>query len=427
MKKTLILVFSTLALSLFSQDTLQVMQYNLLNYGNYWNDCTTSSNNVNTKNIHLKTIIKYVQPDIFTVNELSEETSYHQMILNQVLNTDGTNKYRKAVSFNYANSYLVNMLYYNNEKLTLYSQDVVHSMVRDIDVFNLYYNSSDLAQSHDTLFITCFVAHLKAGTGSTNETKRASMVSTAMSYIRTHDLPENMVFMGDFNVYSNEEQAYKNLIYSYNGTQYFFDPVNREGNWNNNYNYRDVHSQSTHSENVACFSHGGLDDRFDFIMSSKSLLQGTKGMKLLKETYRALGNDGQHFNKSINDSPTNTSAPANIIDALYHMSDHMPIITQIKVDAALRINEDLSDISSIRFQNPTQEILHLKIQLKKPQSINLDIYNIFGQHVLSKKVESNSESLIYSLSLNQFNDGAYILKISDEKGGVSSRKFILKK
>ncbi len=427
MKKLLILLYTAFVISVYSQDTLQVMQYNLLNYGNYTSYCPSSSNNVNTKNIHLKTIINYIKPDIFTVNELSENTSYHQMILDQVLNTNGENDYRKAVSFNYADSYLVNMLYYNKTKLSLYKQDVVHSSVRDIDVYTLYYNSEDLAQTHDTIFITCFVAHLKAGNSSSNASSRASMVSTAMTYIRTHDLPENMLFMGDFNVYTNNEQAYKNLIYNYNGIQYFFDPIDREGSWNNNSSYSDVHTQSTHSQNVTCFASGGLDDRFDFIMSSESLLQGTKGMKFLTETYEALGNDGQHYNKSINASPTNTSAPSSIISALYSMSDHLPILAKIKVDATLGINENLSAISSIRFQNPCTGDFHLNIQLKKPQAIKLEIYNVFGQLLISENIASSNNILSYFISLNHLIDGAYVLKLTDEENKTSSRKFILKK
>jgi len=427
MRKLFIILITILSFTTYAQDTLQVMQYNLLNYGNYWSDCTTSTNNVNTKNVHLKTIINYVKPDIFTVNELSENTSYHQMILDQVLNTGGVNNYRKGVSFNYADSYLVNMLYYNKNKLSLYSQDVVHASVRDIDVYTLYYNSSDLSQTHDTIFLTCFVAHLKAGNSSSDANTRASMVTTAMTYIRTHDLPENMLFMGDFNVYTSNEQAYKNFIYSYNGIQYFFDPVNREGDWNNNYSYRDVHTQSTHSQNVACFSYGGLDDRFDFILSSESLLQGTKKMQLLTESYHALGNDGEHYNKSINDSPSNTSAPSAIIDALFNMSDHLPVLAKIKVDAAVGIQENISSISSIRFQNPTSANFNINIQLKKAQNLNLDVYNIFGQQVLSKTYHASSEILSVSVLLSHLSDGSYVLKLTDEDDKIVSRKFILKK
>ncbi len=425
MRKALFIIFIFTSLWVSAQDTLQLMQYNLLNYGNYWNDCTTSTNNVNDKNVYLKTIINYVEPDIFTVNELSENTSYHHMILNQVLNTNGVTKYKKALSFNYADSYLVNMLYYNSEKLTLYSQDVVHSIVRDIDVYTLYYNSGDLLQTNDTIFLSCFVAHLKAGTGSTNEDKRASMVSSAMSYIRTHNLPENMLFMGDFNVYDNEEQAYKNLIYSYNGVQYFFDPIEREGHWNNNFNFKDVHTQSTHSVNTACFSHGGLDDRFDFIMASSSLLQSDNDLYLLSDTYQALGNDGQHFNKSINDSPNNSSAPSQIIDALFDMSDHLPILSQLRVDASLGIDEELSNFSAIRFANPCSEVMRLQLQLKKVQAIEISIFNLYGKQVYS--VTENTSTLVFqkSIPLMHMPDGLYVIRFTDEQGKINSKKFIL--
>lgn len=427
MKNTIILILLSLSYSIFAQDTLQVMQYNLLNYGNYWNDCTTSTNNVNTKNVHLKTIIKYVNPDIFTVNELSENTSYHQMILNQVLNTDGVNKYRKAVSFNYANSYLVNMLYYNHEKLTLYSQDVVRSAVRDIDVFTLYYNSAGLGQGSDTIFVTCFVAHLKAGNSDYDASSRASMVSTAMTYIRTHDLPENMLFMGDLNVYTHNEQAYINLLYNYSGKQYFYDPIDRPGDWNNNYSFKDIHTQSTHSQNTACFSYGGMDDRFDFILASSPLLQGNNGMKLLVNTYEALGNDGQHYNKSINSSPTNTSAPSSVINALYNMSDHLPVLSKLKVDATLGVEENLSLISSLRFKNPCNGDMQLNIQMRTAQNINIEIYNSFGQMVMLQEHKEMGVSLSISLSLGHLSDGMYVMQVSDNKNSILSRKFILKK
>jgi len=216
-------------------------------------------------------------------------------------------------------------------------------------------------------------------------------------------------------------------LYSYSGIQYFYDPINREGSWNNNSSFKDVHTQSTHSSKKGCFASGGLDDRFDFIMSSESLLQGSDGMKLLTNTYHALGNDGQHFNKNINDSPTNTAAPESIINALYHMSDHLPVLTKIKVDASVGIDEIMSDISSIRFQNPTKADFQISIQLKKPQSIILEIYDVFGRLVISKKLNSSTELLTHSLSLNSLADGAYVLKLTDENKLISSRKFILKK
>lgn len=413
--------------TLLAQDTLQVMQYNLLQYGNYFGDCTSSTNNVNTKNMHLRTITQYVQPDIFTVNELSENTSYHQMILDQVLNIDGVNKYRKAVSFNFADSYLVNMLYFNSQKLALHSQDVVHSDVRDIDVYTLYYKAGDLAQSHDTVFITCFVAHLKAGNTDYNANQRGGMVASAMTYIRTHDLPGNLLFMGDLNIYTSAEQAYTNLTYTYNGIRYFYDPINREGHWNNNSEFQDVHTQSTHANNTDCFSSGGMDDRFDWIMASESLLNGTEEVLLLTDTYQALGNDGQHFNRSITDGPENTSAPSEVIDALYGMSDHLPVLVRLKINAALGIEEVAGNISSVRFANPSKGYLNYRIQLEELQSIKVEIFDLFGRLQYQEELQPSSNSLSGQINLNQLADGFYLWVATDDSGKSFSSKFLLKK
>ncbi len=412
--------------SLSAQDTLQVMQYNLMHYGNFFGDCTSSTNNVNTKNGHLSTIIDYVKPDIFTVNELSENTSYHQMILDQALNVDGVTHYRKAVSFNAADSYIVNMLYFNKNKLALYSQDVVYSAIRDIDVYTLYYKAADLSVNHDTAFITCFVAHLKAGNSNSDATKRAGMVATAMTYIRTHDLPGNMLFMGDLNLYTSSEQAYTNLTYTYSGIRYFYDPIDREGDWNNNYSFKDIHTQSTHANNTACFSYGGMDDRFDIIMSTEALLNGTEKMKLLVDSYDALGNDGEHFNKSINDSPTNTSAPSNVINALYGMSDHLPVLVKIEVDATVGLSEQSSTVNSIKLYHSNNQDLQYTIGLERAQKLNIHIYDIFGRLKMTTTNSSQESLLSGTIDIGALSQGFYLFVVIDDNGRKTTTKFLKK-
>ena len=66
MRLLLIVFTSIFALSLTSQDTLTVMQYNLLYYGINTSWCTNSNNNINDKDEYLKKIINHVKPDIFS-------------------------------------------------------------------------------------------------------------------------------------------------------------------------------------------------------------------------------------------------------------------------------------------------------------------------------------------------------------------------
>ncbi|MCR4847690.1 MAG: hypothetical protein K5920_02415, partial [Bacteroidales bacterium] len=65
----LILAFPLLSKA---QETITVMQYNLLQYGNYQSgfaECFETNNNTQHKDECIRTILDYVKPDIFTVCE----------------------------------------------------------------------------------------------------------------------------------------------------------------------------------------------------------------------------------------------------------------------------------------------------------------------------------------------------------------------
>ena len=89
-----LLFFSLLLTNLTSlqADTIRHMQYNLLFYtNNATEDCNSSTNNLDEKDAALKQIVKYVMPDVLTVNEIGKEQIYADRILNNVLNTDNIN------------------------------------------------------------------------------------------------------------------------------------------------------------------------------------------------------------------------------------------------------------------------------------------------------------------------------------------------
>ena len=53
---------------------------------------------------------------------------------------------------------------------------------------------------------------------------------------------------------------------------------------------------------------------------------------MLPSTYRVIGNDGQHFDDAIN-ANGNSSVPANVLNALYNLSDHLPVVVDIAVES----------------------------------------------------------------------------------------------
>ncbi len=135
MKKILFLTLLSIFTKLHAADTLRVMQYNILAYGNYTTYCTSSNNNINMKNAALRTITQYVKPDIFTVNEISQWQPFHQQILDSVLNINGVTKYKKVPYSNNAGSDIINMCYYNSEKMVYHSMIVPQSYIRDINIY----------------------------------------------------------------------------------------------------------------------------------------------------------------------------------------------------------------------------------------------------------------------------------------------------
>src|SRR5690606_40223603 len=131
MKYFIALFFLLSSLFITAQDTLTVMAYNILNY--------PASNG--SKADTLKPIIKHVQPDIFLITELTSFSGIN-LILNDALNVDGVSHYQNATYFNGPDT--DNMLFYNSNKLELYSQHEITTALRNISEYVLFYKSSGL-------------------------------------------------------------------------------------------------------------------------------------------------------------------------------------------------------------------------------------------------------------------------------------------
>ena len=387
------------------------MHYNLLMYGNNFGGCTQSNNNYNTKTESLEIILDYVKPDIFTVNELSSSTLYHDYILNNACNVNGINYFERADPPNHAGSYIVNQIYYNTEKLELINNIAIETSVRDIDIFKLEYSS---ATQIEAVELNCVVAHLKAGNDYEDEVERANETNKLMNYLNNSNAEGNYIMAGDFNVYTFSEPAFQNLILHSNEDIRFYDPINKLGSWNNNAYFASYHTQSTHTSSN-CFSGGGMDDRFDFILVSDEVLNGTDKMKYFEGTYKALGQDGNRFNSSLI-SPSNNSAPDDVIDALYDMSDHLPIVMKIIVGDNLGMNDNQFQKFSVSFQNPVKNKLELKIKCTEPISLLLEFQNLHGQSIYSKLIENRVENTSTFIPVENLNPGLYLLKLSDKTG-----------
>ena len=299
----ILLVFLLVTTLAKAQDILTVMQYNLLEYGNYnsgFASCFETNNNTQHKDECIRTILDYVKPDILTVNEFGSTDALQNDFLRHNLNINGVDWWQSDNRLNYANSNIINHIFFDSRKMGLKRRVALRTNPRDTDVYELYMKTAGLAAG-DTIKLVCIVAHLKAGMGY--ESSRRACLQTAMDYVNQHYPTDNVLIMGDFNMYSSNESGYKLLTQTYNPENIrFVDPLGSAGvgEWHENSQYAPYHTQATlYWTDNDCRSGGGLDDRFDFILMADEIAFGYNRVRYVSNSYKAVGNDGQHFNQSI--------------------------------------------------------------------------------------------------------------------------------
>ena len=392
MKVFFFLIVFSISFVLRAQDTISVLSYNILNY--------PLSNS--TKADTLKAIIKYTQPDIFMITELTSATGV-SLILNNALNVDGITHYQAATYINGPDT--DNMLFYNSTKFGLKSQYEIPTVLRNISEYVLYYKSPNLATTLDTTFVHCYMAHLKASNTPADSIQRNQEAVTFKNYLDSKNQPvKNIVLGGDFNVYTSNEAAYNTILNG--GTVALKDPINTPGNWQANSSFASVHTQSTRTAILPDGgSTGGLDDRFDFIFVGDDVMQGSNKLKYISGTYTAIGNDGLHYNKSLLSLPTNTSVPANVLSALYYMSDHLPIALKLYFDEALSVNELVIDNNwKGYFTNNT----FVFKSMSDEKHLDVQLFDILGKPII-KKTYLNQKSFMFDYSNLQ--SGLYFVKV----------------
>lgn len=419
--------------SLKAQDTIKVMQYNLMYYGKNTSFCTSANNNIDKKNQNLKTIIQYVKPDIFAVNELDGEGAYPvsddaTYLLDSALNVDGISYYRET---DFPEVYLINTIFYNSDKLRLKKSQPLSfyygGYEKVFNVYKFYFNSDNLETANDTAFIYCLSAHLKAGSYPENKTQRAYETSIIMDYFESIGEQGNYIVMGDFNLYTPTETAFQNLINPDNSIYTFYDPANQIGEWSSNYDYRYYHTQSTHSSGE-CFSTGGMDDRFDFILASDYIMNGTDHYQYIPNSYKTIGQDGSHYNQALNIT-SNSVVPTNVAQALYNMSDHLPVYMELEIDQnrgePLFTDNCKTENLKVLYNNPVKQNLNLEITINHKRNLHIDIYSLKGIKLYSEKCYTINNSFSKNIHVGNLSNGIYILNISDAHDLLYSSKIVI--
>ena len=306
--RPVLLPLVALSFSVHAADTLRVVSYNTLNYPG-----STSS----IRNPEFRKVLRRIGPDVIVVQEMTSQAGMNEF-KSQVLNVIAPAAFI-AVPFNDGPD-TDNGLFLDSSKVTFLTATYLQTALRDIAEYVVKIRSSG-----DTVRI--YSLHLKASTGTANEQQREAEAIILRN--RLNGLPNGSLFLvvGDYNIYRSSEPAFQRVTESQaDNDGRCFDQLNLIGTWNDSA-FAQYHTQSPRVRSFGGGSTGGMDDRFDIILSSNVMRS-----HLITSSITPFGNDGHHYNDSINRLP-NAAVPDSIANALHNASDHLPVYANIVFNA----------------------------------------------------------------------------------------------
>lgn len=385
------------SISCYSQNTIKTMFYNVLWFPE-----------LNPNRIDLlQEVLQDYEPDIFMVCELQSQEGA-DAILNIGLNGDGNSNFSAAPYFENQSGggNLQQALFYRNDMFVLENTEIINTPVRDINKYTLLLNTAN--QDTNPIRIYAYVTHLKSSQGLANQQLRLSMVEAFVNDTQQLEEDAYVLFAGDFNIYTSTEPAYLEILDQTNNIV-MADPINTPGAWNNNEDFTAVHTQSTRtsSSGFGGGAGGGLDDRFDFIMVSQNMMTDSNlGYKA--DSYKAYGNNGNCYNNDINDINCGGVYNQVIRDALYNMSDHLPVVMELETDQEIvLLNVPQNSVPQpFSLKNTlVSDIITIYNPGGNTKDDRFGIFNTLGQELLEFKTSTNTTIL----NVAKFVKGVYYI------------------
>lgn len=417
MKKSILLILLFISVSLFAQEKVRVMSYNLRNYPN-------------GKDADFKKIIDVIKPDALVVVEMLSQAG-----VNPFLNNSLSTEYKAASvnirpTNNAGNDGNDCEFYYKSAVLTLVESKEIPARTRVISKFKLVHNTTK-----DTLII--FGVHLKANDYNSdnvvNANKRAEAVQSLRTETTNYSSKVNYLICGDFNIFSSTEVAFQKLI-DQSSPGYFIDMLNLDGSWSGNSVFSSACTHSTSS----------LSTRLDMILVSPALLsQG--GVDYVNESFKIFGNDnGLHFGTSVNNTTSGSNywfaSDQTLGTSVVNASDHLPVFADFTFSGTSSITEKFLLPTTFElkqnYPNPFNPETILSYQLPSYSHVKLKVYNLLGKEIATLVDEYkaagyyNSKFSSHNLSEvgsdSQFSSGVYFyqLKVGNF---VQTKKMILMK
>lgn len=339
------------------------MSYNALNFDGL------------SRTEYFETVFADAAPDIIVMQEIATEAGADALLgaLNSAIGEFNRSEFIFDTDLN-------SVLFYNSSMFNLIAQAEIETSPRNILEYVVSINGNQF---------NIYSCHLKASDGTQNEQERYQAVSTLRNYLNQLPTGTEFIVAGDMNFYGSDEPGYQKFIQNEtDNSGRSRDLCEAVGNWHDNSYYAEFHTQCPRLVQFGGGASGGMDDKFDFIFSSFNI-NNNAGIEYINDSFLSFGNDGNHFNQSINYG-TNTVVSAETADALYYASDHIPVIAQFHVGDLGEQNLIISEYIEGSSNNKAIEICNVSNEI-----INL------ANYTLEKDVNGDEEwSSSFSLSGN---------------------------
>ena len=202
-----------------------------------------------------------------------------------------------------------------------------------------------------------YPVHMKAGSSSSDQARRLVEAQIIRSDAETLPAGRHIIVGGDFNIQSAFQGAYQELTsFQANNNGRVLDPINAPGSWNNNFTYRNIHTQDP-------VGGGGMDDRLDQLLLSSGLGDGI-GLEYIGQfqtawdlntpndpnhSYRCWGNDGTSYNQRLTTTGNTMVGPsiANSIISLAGNTGHCPVYLDMVVPAKVGVSTGVIDFGTV--------------------------------------------------------------------------------
>lgn len=198
-----------------------------------------------------------------------------------------------------------------------------------------------------------YCVHLKAGNSAGDNYQRNLEAQNIRSNADALGEGTHVIYMGDFNFVGHNESSVLTLYAP--GPGQAVDPLLLP-TWPG-VSSRFWLTQSTRDiplPDGGAF--GGIDDRFDLQLVSGEFLDGeglsylgfsSSGFPGFEHSYIAFGNDGLVYNGPINVATPGREQPYVVLDALYELSDHLPVVADYQIPAVMDVQMDSVPYSAV--------------------------------------------------------------------------------